>query len=215
MKTYKERKKERRLRLKEQGICTMCRKRKARPGKCLCIRCATDIKERYDYCKRHHYCIQCEKNKTDGDSVYCFPCKMAKRESSKEYYHKNRSEILAKKKIYRKKNKERDKERRLSLKEQGICTICRKRKARPGKYSCIRCKNKDLKYRRSYYHKIEGLGITRCMKCQEPPADGYKLCEKHLAFMKEIGNKGRKIANSSPDHPWRKYWRFPWYRNGE
>lgn len=80
---------------KEIGLCHVCEKREARPGKVTCWECAVKRSSyarprdnaRYYKLKAQGLCTYCGKNPTSG-GVYCDECKARKHEIAKERYNK-------------------------------------------------------------------------------------------------------------------------------
>lgn len=98
--------KERRERLKSEGICTKCATDKAIPGQTLCEKCR---------------------------EIYNF-----KRRGVKQGHKPVKKYIATSEQ--KEKNAQRNKHRRIELKELGICTNCAKVKALPGLTICMKCR---------------------------------------------------------------------------
>ena len=78
------------------------------------------------------------------------------------------------------------------LKKAGLFCRCGKRKARPGKLSCLECGIKEKKSNERIRMKKKSLPfwlraeLGICYKCDKPVVDGYKLCPKHLALARSF-----------------------------
>lgn len=139
--------------------------------------------------KRLHMCVWCGKQdaRTLIGKIYCFDCLEKKNAQEKKWFSDpEHIEAL----------RANQRERYRSLKEQGICVCCKKRKAEPGRVSCKYCLAKN---RRRMKHKSrdatrrnkrEEIAKGNCAVCFAPAVPGYKLCEKHL----ETIRKASKIA---------------------
>ena len=87
-----------------------------------------DYKEMYRWYKNNCICVRCRHARAEPNRVMCWKCI----ENEKEY---NRIKRESNKEKY--KNKDNEKYKR--LKEQGICTYCKRKKAEFGKTKCKKC----------------------------------------------------------------------------
>lgn len=100
-------------------------------------------KERYEWCKEHHICIRCRKEKAEKGKLYCLVCKMDKREQNKN--RKLTTEQKEKKRIHNKRKYD-------VMVAFGICPRCGKREHKVNSIFCKRCSsirnNKEMNRRR-------------------------------------------------------------------
>ena len=93
-----------------------------------------------------------------------------------------------------------ERERRKRFAEEGLCTVCGKRKPEPGRKRCAICNAYDRRKKREYQIRDGKLlwddldGVTRCAKCGKAhPVEGYKLCPQCLA-------SARAALDKTPTH---------------
>lgn len=121
-------------------------------------------------------CVACGQENAVQGQARCFRCREKVREVNRRNYAKHRSERNEKYKQYHK-------ERTASLRAQGICTRCGRRKPETGKARCAVC---NARSRRQYAERARRKGtLPRCMfgdgeHCSTcgKPAGGTKLCPK-------------------------------------
>lgn len=178
-----EQKKKRRLRKKESKLCVNCGS-PAVEGATLCKRCQelkhASAKEAYDAKRQRRVCTVCGMKRAAPKKTMCEMCLAKTAERQINYYHTMPDDKKAEK--YRDKC-ERQKRKREYAKQNGICTLCLKRKASAGYLTCIECRTKArLKERnrsiaqgaKSYEYCIEN-GI--CTRCHREKATKGKVCD--------------------------------------
>lgn len=119
-------------------------------------------------------CVACGQENAVQGQARCFRCREKVREANRRNYALHREER-------NEKNKQYHKERTVSLRAQGICTRCGKRKPETGKVRCAVCNARD---RRAYAKRSKdtlpramfGDG-EHCSTCGKS-VDGTKLCPK-------------------------------------
>lgn len=127
--------------------------------------------------KRLHLCVWCGKKdaRTMTGKIYCFECNERKKKYNKRYEEEHREA-----------SQEKNKNKYRSRKEQGVCTVCGKRKATDGKVTCDICRARLRRYSREWKHKkggrsrAEEIANGNCARCFAPVAPGYRLCPKCL-----------------------------------
>lgn len=151
-------------------------------------------KEEYDFFKGLNICIRCKKESAEPNKVMCWECN----ERDKTYDKQKRERHIEE---YRKK----DKEKYQILKENGICTYCKKRKAAQGKLKCEKClsvlKNrKDNK--RTDIPRNERISYGLCYTCgKNELMDGKGVCAKCYEIrLKSIS----KIMYMQTNEQWKK-----------
>lgn len=105
--------------------------------------------------------------------------------------------------------READKQRRETLEAMGLCTRCGKKKAAPGRKSCLECLEKARVYTKAWFNENPGYGQARrerlrekgiCTSCgKNPSADGRVYCndcllrakKKTMKEWKENADNGR------------------------
>ena len=151
-------------------------------------------KEEYDFFKELHICVRCKNERAEPNKVTCLECS----ERDKKYDKKKREKKLEE---YRKK----DKDKYQKLKDNGICTYCKREKAMQGKYKCEKCLNK-LKNRRNSKRKdiprSERISYGICYTCgKNKLMDGKGVCAKCYEIrLKSIS----KIMHLSTNEQWKK-----------
>ena len=140
------------LKQKPEGECPFRKVRKSSAKK---------AKERYQWIKENHLCVQCHKQDayTLSGRVHCFECT----QKDKEYRQKSYWKDPEKDKI-RKQKKHDESE------QQGICVRCHKRKPIDGLKMCPTClaknrKNTEYGQRKTELHREETLIITIYVIC--------------------------------------------------
>ena len=189
-------------RRKDNNLCLLCGNPLDRKG-VYCIKCNNEFNEEHRKQKQAYIdcgiCYRCRKNPIMGSEKTCPECRAKYREwSSKRPEDK----------------KQRDKEltelsherRRQECRDNGICYICKKRKAEPGKKRCSICREKSNRKNREYYQRKSNR-LTRdqrieqgiCIWCDNKAKPGKKLCED--CCNKSIRNVEDK---RKPNEQWRK-----------
>ena len=70
----------------------------------------------------------------------------------------------------------------------GLCTMCRKAQATPGRPSCADCRAKHSAYVNARRQRLEDAGL--CTKCgKQPPMRGFKRCMVCRAVVRMDGRK--------------------------
>lgn len=122
-------------------------------------------------------CVSCGQENAVQGQARCFRCREKVREANRRNYAKHRSERNEKYKQYHK-------ERTASLRAQGVCTRCGRRKPETGKARCAVCNARS----RRQYAKRSKNALPRCMfgdgkHCSTcgKPVNGTKLCPRCLA----------------------------------
>lgn len=134
-------------------------------------------KERYEWCKEHHICIRCKREKAEKGKLYCLVCKMDKRE------------IERKRKLteqQKEKNRIHKKRRYDILVAFGICPRCGKNEHKYSSIFCGKCasirNNKEMNKRRQRGITARVLFGTEgyCSVCGKPSKLGQKQCDRCL-----------------------------------
>lgn len=141
-----------------------------------------------EYYKRHGICPKCKKRKAFGLFVHCEVCLEEIRINNLKYSDR-RSE-------YNKKHNENKRIQYNERKEEGLCTVCGKKKATNGQL-CTECYRKRLLRRRvnEYSGRAYGEAFRErmdaglCMYCGKPQVEGYKFCAEHLEAKRKIVKK--------------------------
>ena len=190
-------------RRKEQGLCLKCGNPLDRKG-VYCIKCNNELNEEHRKTEQAYIdagiCYRCRVNPIMGDEKRCPECRAKFRE-----WRSQRPD----------EKKQRDKEltelsherRRQECRDNGICYICKKRKAEPGKKRCSICREKSNRKNRECYQRKSNR-LTReqriekgiCIWCDNKAKPGKKLCED--CCNKSIRNVEDK---RKPNEQWRKY----------
>lgn len=187
-----------RHRLIEKGLCTKCKNPNDRGKGWYCSKCLITERERHKENREFYIslglCSQCGKEKVFGNEKLCPICRAKNYESTRKkvekYGWKKPTE----------ERREKIRNRYNELKELGICTACRKRKAVVGRTKCGVCLEKEstrarLKHKPLKTDFSEGL----CIRCNNPVVPGYKQCEFHHAISIKAGKasaeRRRELAN--------------------
>lgn len=156
------------------------------------------MKETRQWCREHHICVRCFRETAVPGKVQCFEC-----------CEKSRLKSISRSREKRDKDNEAARKRYWELKEQGICTRCRKRPSN-GKALCTFCLAVDSikanNRRRDQgimprYLMGDGYHCALCGKDTEKPGD--KLCTACLERNRERAETMRKYTNPSA-HWWNK-----------
>lgn len=149
----------------------------------------------------NHDCLNCIYDDCINDSVY-----------SEKSLYRNRSE-QAKENQRKLQKKKRD-----EAKANGLCMVCRSKKATHG-VKCYECFIRQKSHDRSKYDgqrqywKENGL----CYQCGAEPLPGKKVCKKHYdILLKNIAvcNASEKTKKSQEDFG-RKHWKLREAENGQ
>ena len=141
-------------------------------------------KERREWLKEHHFCVECGKQDayTLNGKYRCYECNEKHNKKSKDTYNSEKMKIYNKVKY-------------TECKNNGICVICKKRKAVDGKSQCSVCLAKS----REKYHKNNSSVMPRylwssyglCYRCGNKldgqlntNGDKSKLCSVCYSVMK-------------------------------
>lgn len=176
---------------KDNGLCPRCGKLLDRKGH-YCSECLKKVntynQEARDFCREHHICTVCRKEKVFGDEHICLECRAK--------YEERRKPLTDEQKIrYAEKFKNHQKSLYRQRSEQGICTRCGKRKAIQGKKKCGICLNKDAEIHRKRYFDRQNIKEYRkenhlCYYCGcEIDLPTGQVCSKCLEKCRKNGEK--------------------------
>ena len=132
-------------------------------------------KERYNWQKEHHICVNCGKEDAETGSIYCLTCKEdLKIKQRKEYHEKMKN------KEYREKESKRNKERYYKAKAERKCVKCgRKLTKHNTQTQCPSCRAKISKRNsKDGYTRGERPNYGRCYICGKHELYSDKLCKK-------------------------------------
>ena len=189
-------------RRKDNNLCVSCGKPLDRKG-VNCIDCNNKRNEEYKKTKQAYIdcgiCFRCRKNPIMGSEKTCPECRAKRYE-----WENNRPE--EKKKITKEQTRRSHERIRQECRDNGICYICKKRKAEPGKKQCSICREISNRKNREYYQRKSNR-LTReqridkgiCIWCENPDRKGKKLCDYHCDNNIQNFEKRRK-----PNEQWRK-----------
>lgn len=151
-------------------------------------------KRNKEYYKSKGICINCCKEQAEPNRVLCWECA-----------EKDRNRV----RTYDKERKAKYNKRKKELCDAfGICTSCMKAEKYKGK-QCINC---YLKRKRKYKEKMLQQGnipkelwdeLGRCMICGGERAKDSKLCDKHLATLRNNASIAREHIDRT-NHIWRR-----------
>lgn len=153
-------------------------------------------RELRQWCRENNWCVECHKERCIPGKRYCYDCA-----------EKSRIRSISRTPEKRAKDNEAARKRYWELKEQGICTRCRKRPSN-GKALCTFCLAVDSikanSRRRDQgimprYLMGDGYHCALCGKDTEKPGD--KLCTTCLERNRERAETMRKHTNPSA-HWW-------------
>lgn len=126
-------------------------------------------KHDYDFYKSIGICVRCHKNVAEPNRVMCLEC--SDKESERDRAKRSRNLDVVKR---------RDLDKYYRLKEQGICTYCKREKSVPGKTKCkkclakIRCKSQQ---NRHDLDRSEWVSHGICYTCgRNPTLPGRGVC---------------------------------------
>lgn len=187
-KEFNEYRRQRRARLKAQGLCVDCAKRPSEKGIAVCRECA-DKRNKRDKELRKAYsdygiCPRCGKNSLWGDEKNCIECRTiysARAINSRDREHYNRTHSDWSRKTHK------------ARIEQGVCTRCGKTKATVGYKTCAVCRMKiaEIKRRNSpvVMSKEDRYKNGLCFWCDNPRLEKYKVCQVHYDMCVEKSHK--------------------------
>ena len=153
-------------------------------------------KEEYDFYKAQGICVRCHKNAAEPNRVMCLECadkeKIRNKSQRERTLDKSRSQDLSK--YYK-------------LKEQGICTYCKKNPATPGKTKCEKCLAK-IRNRRNNRNidipRSERVSFGLCYICgKKQIVPGHSVCADCYQIRLNSMNK----CISSRKEGYNNYWR--------
>lgn len=131
----------------------------------------TERAEEYHFYKDLKICVRCRKNSAEPNKVLCLECS----DKDNEQCRRSRERNIEK-------EKQRDLEKYYRLKEQGICTYCKREKAITGKTKCAKCLAKIRNKRRQNkadINRSERVAYGICYICGKADVmDGKGVCEK-------------------------------------
>lgn len=188
-------------RRRENGLCPKCGKKLDRDGY-YCSECLVKARE-YEretrkFCREHHICTECKKERVFGEDKICFECRAKK--------NKYRVEITEEQRKKRNDNfRKRQTELYKKRSAQAICTRCGKRKAVDGKKKCAICLEKDAAaHRRKYFDKPNEKEYRKenhlCYFCGDKIEDETKNACNACS---ERGKEARAKASTN-----NKYWKL-------
>ena len=163
-------------------------------------------KDYYDFCKSHHICTKCRRERAINGLTLCWRCRLNVAESSAIRW-RNRTE--EERKEITKKNTERLKAVREERKMTGVCVVCGKRKPKKGRVTCEICLAKRSRKERErrigkgripWEVRIDGHHCYRCM--DENLVPGKKLCPK--CYEKACANLKKALGARIPENDFRK-----------
>lgn len=117
-------------------------------------------------------CPRCHKYILYGDEKACPECRAKQTNYKALTRENNREEYNLYMRVYQKQAYE-------ERKKKHICTICGKRKAENGYFTCDVCRLKRLNRRREKNYKESRYERGICRFCDNPIEQGYKVCEYH------------------------------------
>ena len=134
--------KERRERLKEQGLCYECGRVPARPGKLQCADCAKRSNASFRRNREKGLCERCGKVPPRDGRLTCAECAKTQNE------------------VRRRANQKR--------KKCGLCTACGQAPPRLGMYVCLACAEKSKERKQTYKDRAyQAYGGYVCRCCGE------------------------------------------------
>lgn len=182
-----------REKLRKEGRCLACGKKKDREGY-YCTGCRDKNKERKkedrEFYRKNHICTACGKIRVFGSDRTCFECRakdaLRRTEFSEERKERN--------KLSSERSMKRIKEERI---KNGLCPMCGKRKPEEGRKKCRICLNKDAEYNRMRRINTKNIREYRrinhlCYYCGKPAADGKNVCEECSQKMSEYSLRATK-----------------------
>lgn len=170
--------------IKDLGLCVGCRKTQPRPGKVHCADCAAEARERRERMIDDGVCPACRGPLGPGQST-CSRCLAGDRAQESERRrrglcpHCGQNEPAPGRKVCAlcaESESSYHAKRYRDLKARGLCRC--KRPLEPGRSTCADCRRKqeEAEVRRQERRRSQGL----CLKCGQPVASGFVLCQRHL-----------------------------------
>lgn len=182
-------------RRKAQGLCVCCGKEPALADKVYGAECRAHQKKYRQEVRQnqdaYNLCTMCNSEQRWGDYKYCYDCLLRVRDYNKAQRSKEgrKAKINAHVKRYRE-----------SLKADGLCVLCAKRKAIDGKTRCQVCNAKERR-RSEERRREQGILPTNeyneyglCCICHKPLDRDGKACKE--CAERCYSNLSRKGTNS-------------------
>ena len=158
-------------------------------------------KERYQWYKSHGICVRCGKEKADKGRTRCLQCRFIDIDNARKWQAANKERITE----Y---NKKAQRERRESLKAQGLCQICAK--PSDGRVICRRCaiprniKQNEKRHANGVMPRDMMGDGEYCFFCGQPVKHkGDKSCSACHKRNADIANSNR-LKIDYMEHKWRK-----------
>lgn len=150
---------ERRIKKKEQGLCTYCNNN-ALPGKTMCKYHAEYKKQERLSLVKMGICPVCKKERIYGDEKRCGECAEKHNAQQRQRYRNDIDNYKARKKANVKARTKR-------YEEQGLCTKCGRNKVDKTKRWCESCRAKEREKCKRLLFKKE-CSYPNCFACQLP-----------------------------------------------
>lgn len=151
----------------------------------------TEKYEEYHFYKALNICVRCHKNSAEPNKVMCLECAYKDSEQSKKNRRRNLEE-----------RKNKDLEKYYELKEKGICTYCKRKKAVAGKTKCVKCLAKIRNKRNSKKKDIdrsEHVTYGICYICGKYKVmNGKGVCDK--CYKKRMESMSKIMHISGNDY---------------
>ena len=149
-------------------------------------------KERYNWLKEHHICVNCGHEKAELGTIYCLVCREDLKIRQRGYYHKK-----AKNKEYLEKEAKRRKALYYKAKAEHKCVKCgRKLRENNTTTMCSICKNKSRNLKDGYT-RGERPNYGRCYVCGKHELYSDKLCRECYQRTKNTIKKANENPTSS------------------
>lgn len=137
-------------------------------------------KEREDYYKKIGRCTRCGNQDayTLNGKTLCYDCNCKNKEYSKKHHER-----------YRTKDNEKMRERTKTLRKQGLCIDCGKRRAKNNRVRCEQCLLKNNKMVKAHKNRVN-RDMVKYMDicylcCKNPIVEGHKVCTQCLNKCRE------------------------------
>lgn len=188
--------------LKDLGLCVGCRKVPPRPGRVHCTECAVEWRDRRERQIARGVCPKCRGPLGDSGTSTCRSCLSESRAQSKTWArqglcsHCGQEPPVEGRKVCARCGKQESDyhaRRYRDLKARGLCRC--KQPLEPGRSTCVECRRKQeaAEVRRQEGRRSKGL----CVKCGQPAASGFVLCQKHLDLQAKRSSEKRAAAVQS------------------
>lgn len=158
------------------------------------------MSEYYHWFKAHGLCARCGKIKPARNHVYCLECMSYDAEKARKYRLKTPD--------YNERHRKAQAQKYSERREQGLCTLCGKRKPENGFARCGVCRARLRQYAAKYRLKKgmrthdERMEHDRCYYCGDKAIEGKRLCAKCKGqAMQNLKGANKKI--NWYHHPWR------------